>query len=216
MASGMEAQNHFAPPGMLDAEAMGADGHTAVAADLDRGANAPNIRPPRASADGAQDGSLLFLGAIPGLLWSHREFAMGFVGVAMEAQSVDVRVGFFDVGDVFAGKKGREPALPELVFALDFSFGLGRWSIKETYVVELERRAQLGQRLGIVGEKHGMIIDVDLQGPSVDQEGGGEEIQVGEQEFPVVEFGADEHAAAIVKHIKHGKVQRTGREPAMG
>jgi hypothetical protein len=35
-----------------------------------------------------------------------------------------------------------------------------------------------------VGEKHGMIIDVDLQGPSVDQEGGGEEIQVGEQEFP--------------------------------
>jgi len=61
-----------------------------------------------------------------------------------------------------------------------------------------------------------VIIDVDLQGPAVGQEGGGEEIQVGEQEFPVIDFGADDDAAAIVEHVKHGKVQRAAGEPPMG
>jgi len=50
---------------------------------------------------------------------------MGFMEIAMEAQSVDVRVGFLDFLDMFAGEKGREAALPELVLALDFALGLG-------------------------------------------------------------------------------------------
>jgi len=178
---------------MFDAEALGADGNTAIGADFDRGANTPNIRPPRTSGDWAQDGTFFFLGAVPSLLRSHAQFAVGFVEVAMKPQGVDVGVGVFDLGDVFAGEIGREPALPELVLALDFSLGLGRWGIKETNVVELERPAQLGERVGILGEKHGVIIDVDLQGPSVGQERGGEEIQVGEQQFALIEFGADEH-----------------------
>ena len=36
-----------------------------------------------------------------------------------------------------------------------------------------------------------MIVDVDLQGASVGQEGGGEEIQVGQEEFSRIEFRAD-------------------------
>ena len=216
MAGGMEAQNYFCPPGMLDAEALWADGDTAIGTNFDGGANAPNIRPPRTSGGWAQDGSLLFLGAVPGLLWSHAQFAMDFVGVAMEPQSIDVRVGFLNLVDMFAGEKGREPALPELVLTLDFPLGLRRWSIKETNVVELERAAQLGQRVGIVREKHGMIIDVNLQRAAMGQERGGEEIQVGEQEFPLIDFGADEQAAAIVEDIEHGKVQRATGEPAMG
>jgi hypothetical protein len=216
VAGGMEAQDYFCAPGILEAVALGADGHAAIGADFDGGANAPNIRPPRTSGDGAQDRTFFFLGAVPSLLRSHAQFAVGFASVAMKPQRLDVGVGVFDLGDVFAGEIGREPALPELVFTLDFALGLGRWSIKETNVIELEGRAELGQRVGILGEKHGVIIDVDLQGPSVGQESGGQEIQVGEQEFAVVEFGADEQAAAIVNHIKHGKVQRTGGEPAMG
>ena len=216
MAGRMEAQNHFCPPGMLDAEALWADGNAAVGTDFDGGANTPNIRPPRTSGGWAQDRSLFFLGAVPGLLRGHAQFAVDFVGIAMEAQSVDVRVGGFDLVDVFAGEKGWETALPELVLALDFSLGLRRWGIKEANVVELEGAAQLGERIGIVGEKHGMIIDVNLQGPAIDQESGRQEIQVGEQEFPVIDFGADEQAAAIVEHIEHGEVQRATGEPAMG
>jgi hypothetical protein len=61
-----------------------------------------------------------------------------------------------------------------------------------------------------------VIIDVDLQRSSVAQESGGEEIEVGQEEFSTIEFGSDEHAAAIVEHIEHGKVQRASGEPAMG
>jgi len=212
----MEAQNHFGSSRMFDAEPLRADRNAAIRTNFDGGANAPNIRPPRTSADGAQNGALFFPGTVPRLLRSHLQFAMDFVGVVMEPQRVDLRIGLLDLVDVFAGEKGWKPALPELVFALDFSLGLGRWGIKEANVVELERPAQLGQRVGILGEKHGVIIDVNLQRPAIGQESGGQEIQVGEQEFPVIDFGADKQAAAIVEHIKHGKVQRAGGEPAMG
>jgi len=65
----------------------------------------------------------------------------------------------------------------------------------------------LGERVGILAEKHGVIIDLDLQRSAVSQESGGEEIQVGEEEFAVIDFGPDEQAAAIVQPIEHGKVQ---------
>jgi len=84
MAGGMEAQNHFGPPGMFDAEPLGADGNTAIGANFDGGANAPNIRPPSTSGGWAQDGSLFFPGTVPRLLWRQAQFAMSFVPVAME------------------------------------------------------------------------------------------------------------------------------------
>ena len=129
------------------------------------------------------------------------------MGVAMESQSVDMRIGQFEFGDVFAGEIGRETALPELVFPLDFPFGLGCWSIQEANVVKFERRPELGEGFGIFGKKDGVVIDVYLEGASVTQECCGEEIEVGQEEFAVINFGTDEDAAAIIEHIKHGKVQ---------
>lgn len=216
MAGGMEAQKHLGAWRTLHAEALGADGNAPIGAHLEGRADAPNIRPPRARRGWAQDGPFFFLGQIPGLLWGQTQFAMGFVNVAMEAQRVDVGIGGFDLGNVFAGEIGGKAPLPKLMLALDFPFGLRRWSIKEAAVVELERPAELGQRVGMLREKHGVIIDVDLQRPSVAQERGGEEIEVGQEEFAAIEFGTDEHAAAIVEHIEHGKVQRALGKPAMG
>ena len=216
MAGRMEAEDYFGARGTFDTESLGTNGNATIGADPDGRAETPNIGPPGATWGRTQDGALFILGEFPGLLRGHAQFAMGFVGVAMESQSVDVGVGVFDLSDVFAGEIGREPALPELVFALDFSLGLGRWGIKETNVIELEGRAELGERIGILGEEHGVIIDVDLQRSAVDQEGGGEEIEIGQEEFSAIKFGTDKHAAAIVEHIEHGKVQRAGREPAMG
>ena len=188
----MEAQDDLGASGMFDPEALGADRHPAIRADFEGGAEAPNIGPPRATRCRTEDGAVFFPGLVPGFLRGHAEFAMGFVGVAMKAQGVDVRVGRFDLGDVFTGEIRREPALPELVLALDFSLGLGCWSIKETNVIKLEGRAELGQSVGVLGEKHGMIIDVDLQRAAVGQESGREEIKVGEEEFSIIEFGGDE------------------------
>lgn len=42
----------------------------------------------------------------------------------MEAQIVYMRIGDIDLSNIFAGEIGREASLPELVLALDFSFGL--------------------------------------------------------------------------------------------
>jgi hypothetical protein len=68
---------------------------------------------------------------------------MNFPSVAMHSQSVDLRIGHGDIKNLFAGEVGRQPALPELVFAFDFAFGLGRGGIQETGLVELEGPAQL-------------------------------------------------------------------------
>ena len=216
MAGGMEAQDYLGTRGTFDAQALGTDRHAAVGADLEGCADTPNIRPPRAARGGAQDGALFLLGEFPGLFRGHAQFAMGFVGIAMKSQGVDVWVGSFDLGNLFAGEIGREPTLPELVLALDFALGLRCWSIKEADVVELERPAELGQRVGILREKDGVIIDVDLQRSAVDQESGGEEIEIGQEEFSAIEFGTDEHAGTIVEHIEHGEVQRAWGKPAMG
>ena len=125
MAGGMEAQNDPGAWRTFDAEALAADGNAAIGADLERGANTPNIRPPRAGGGWTQNGPFFFLGEFPGFLWGQAQLAVGFVDVAMEPQSVDVWVGRFDFRNLFAGEIGRESALPELVLALHFSFCLG-------------------------------------------------------------------------------------------
>lgn len=206
MAGGMEAQNHFGARGTLDLEALDTNRNAAVGADLDRGTGAPNVRPPRASWGWTKNGALFPLRRFPSVLRGHPQFAMGLVDIAMEPQSFDVGIGGCHVGNLFAGEIGWESALPELVFAFDLSFGLGRWRIKEADVVELERPPQLSNGIGILGEEHGVIIDVDLQRSSIGDKGRREEIKVGQEKFSIVELGTNEKAAAIVEHIKHGKV----------
>ena len=44
---------------------------------------------------------------------------MDFLAIAMVAQIVDMAVGIFQIGDLFARKIGREPFLPKLMFPLD-------------------------------------------------------------------------------------------------
>ena len=90
MAAGMEAQNDFCARRPFDAQTLCADWNAAIGADLNRGANTPNIRPPGATRGRAQDGALFFLCQFPGLLWNHAQLAMAFLGIAMEAQRVDV------------------------------------------------------------------------------------------------------------------------------
>ena len=209
----MEAQNDLGPRRMFDSEALGADGNTSVGTHFERCADAPNIGPPRAAWGWAQDGSFFFPGQVPSFLRGSIQFAMDFVDVVMEAQGVDVGVGGFEFGDLLAGEIGGQPALPELVFALDFAFGLRRWGIKETNVVKLESPTELGQRLRVLGEKNAVIIHVELQGSSISQKGGWQKIEIRQEKFPVVKFGADKQAAAIVQHIEHGKIERAGREP---
>ena len=200
---------------MFESNALGADGNASVGTDFERGPKAPNIRPPGAARGGSQDGAIVLLGHVPSFLGREFKFAVGLVGVAMEAQGVDVRVGFLNVADLLAGEIGGKPLLPELVFAFDLPLGLRGWSVKETNVIEAERRAELGQGVWGLGEKDGVIIDIKLEGPPVGEEGRREEIQVGEKEFAFIEFGTHEKSAAIVEHVEHREVESTAWEPVV-
>lgn len=216
MPGGVEVEDDFGLGGIFEADTLRADGNTPIGADLESGAQAPNIRPPRAARHGAQDRAFLQSGQIPGALRGLSEFTVRFLSVVVEPQRVDVRVGVGQFGELFAGEIGWEALLPELVFALDFAFGLRRWSVTETNVVELESPAQLGERLRGFGEKDAVIINVELEGAPISQEGRRQEIEIGQQEFPVVEFGADKQAAAIVEHIEHRKVDVGVGKPGVG
>ena len=216
VAVGVEAKHDLAAWWSFDSQSLCADGHTAIGTDVQGSAHAPHIMPPRAVRCRTQCGALFLAGLIPGMLWSLAQFPMDFLGVVMRPQGVNVRIGHLDFGDFFAGEIGRQPALPELVFAFDFAFGLRRGGVAQADVVELERPAQLGEGVGIVGEKEAVIINVELEGPPVGQKGGGQEVEVGQQQFALVEFGAGEEAATVVEHIEHGKGDVRGWEPAVG
>ena len=140
---------------------------------------------------------------------------MGFMAVAVVAKIVDMAVGIFQIGDLFARKIGWEPFLPKLMFPFDFTFGLRSRSIEETNVIEFEGPAQLGERLRDLREKEAVIIHVELQRSAVGQEGGGQEIKVGQEQFPVIKFRADEKAAAVIEHVEHREVERELRKPGM-
>ncbi len=215
MARRVETQHDFGGRRFFDPQAFRAERHAAKAAHFVLGSHAPNIIPTRATRGGAQDGAFFLLGLLPGSLRGLAQFAMDFVGVAMGSQVVDVRIGGFDFSDFFAGEVGRESSLPELVFAFGFAFGLGRGCIAEADVIELECPTQLGQSVWIVGEEQAVVIHVELELASVGQESRGQEVEVGEQKFALVNLGAGEQTAAIIEHVKHREGVLGVRKPTV-
>ena len=169
MASGMEAKHDFAAWGSFQTQALRADGHAAIGSDFDEGAHAPYIIPPRTTGRWPQDGTIFFPGLVPSPLWGLAQFPMGFMGVVVCPQVFDMPVGDFQFGNLFTGEVGRQAALPELVCAFDFAFGLWRGGIAQADVVELECPAQLREGGRIVREKDTMVIDIDLERATVGQ-----------------------------------------------
>ena len=203
MAGGMEAKHDFGLGWFFNPQALRADGDAPVVADLDECAHAPEIIPPRTARGRAQDGAFFFFGGVPGAERGLAQLARDFMGVMVGAPGVDGWVGFMDLRDFFTGKAGGQAALPERVFAFDFAFGLGRGGVAQADFVELERPAQLGQRVGIVCEKNAVIIDVELEGAAVGEKGGEQNVKAagGESEFFGGCSGADPVWAEGIEHM---------------
>jgi len=85
MASRMQTENDFGTWATFEANALLADGNPSIGADFQRGAQAPNIRPPWAGRGWADDRTFFLFSQVPGTLSGLLEFALGFVGVAMES-----------------------------------------------------------------------------------------------------------------------------------
>ena len=197
----------------LDAYALSADWDATIGGDSDRRTEAPDKGPPRTDGDRPQNGTFLFQGEIPGMGGFHFEFAVDLMVVAVDPEVLDLRIGLVDVDDLLAGKKGRQTLLPKEVTTFDFPFGLRGWGIAKADAVEVEGLAQLGKGLGVMSEEEAVIIDVDFQRQSVFDKGGRQEIQIGQEEFALIDFGAGEDTAAIIEHVDHWKEMRGVDEP---
>ena len=194
-------------------EALGADGHGAVGGDLDGDTDAPDEGPPGAGWFGAEHATALLLSQGPGLVGGHSQFTVVLVEVVVLVQLSDPRVGGSNIVDGFGVEEGWEAILPEEVQALDFTFCLGGWGIEEGDVVEFQGPAQLGEGIGLLGKEEAVAVDVEGQRQSVLGEGGGQEVEVGQQVLAFVELGPGDQTRAIVNQIQERILDGGAREP---
>ena len=129
MAGGMEAKDDFGAGLFFDAPPLGADGDTAIVADFEERAHAPDIIPPRTFGRGAQDGAFFFFGGVPSAERGLAQLARDFMGVMVGAPGVDGWVGFMDLRDFFTGKAGgRRPCQNGCSRStLPLAWGVGAW-----------------------------------------------------------------------------------------
>ena len=115
----------------------------------------------------------------------------------MEAEFFEEGVGLGQRGDVLGGEEGREAFLPEVVGALDLAFGLRSGGVAQRDFVEAQGGAELGQSVWGAGKEEGMVVDVESQREAVGAEGGGQEVEMGEKVFALVELRAGKQTAVI-------------------
>ncbi len=120
----MAAEDDFDSRGQIYTEALGADGTPNVGPGLEGGTQSPNIRTPQAVGNWAQYRAVFFSGQLPSVLRGP-QFTVRFVSVAVESESVGVRLGDCEFRNLLADEIEWQPTLAELVFPLDFAFGLG-------------------------------------------------------------------------------------------
>lgn len=141
------------------------------------------------------------------------EFAVDLMVVAVETEILDMRISLVDIGDLLTGKEGGQALLPKEVTAFDFPFGLWGWGIAEADAIEVESLAQLSKSLGMLSKEDAVIIDIDFQRQPVFDKGSWQEIQIGQEQFTLIDFGAGEDPAAIVEHVEHRKELGAVDEP---
>lgn len=215
-AVGMEAVEDAGAGTDPDAQAFVADGHPAIGADLERGAQAPDIGPPAAAGHGPQAGALFPLGGAEGGVGGAAQFAVAFVGVAVAAQVGAERVGRLGRGDGFGGEEGRPAALPVWMLAFDLALGLGRAGVAQGDAVEVERGPELGEGVGALGKEQAVAVHIEFEGQAVFGEGGGEEVEVSQEVFALINLGPGADARAVIEQIEERIIFRVAGEPAVG
>src|SRR5690242_14701963 len=66
-----------------------------------------------------------------------------------------------------------------------------------------------------MGKEQAVVIDIDFQRHAIIGEGSGQEIEISQEQFPLVDFGTSEDTAAVIKHVEHRKQLRAFGEPLM-
>ena len=213
---GPQATDHGGAGWCLNGLSQGADGHLAVIADPDPSLLAPDKRPPRTSRRRSQDRAFVGDGLGASGVRSGAQFAMDFVLVGVDQELVEQAVGPDEFADLISGQERWEAFLPVVMAALDFAFGLGRGRIEQFDAVEVEGLAQLSEGVGVVGVEEGVKVHVEGQRQSVDLEGTGQEIKMGQQGFAGVEASAGVVTGGIVQNIEQHLFVGLAGQPGVG
>ena len=215
IAVGMDAAGDDGARRLLEAQALGGDGDATVRVDTCLGACAPDVRPPRTSRSGPQDGAFFGEGLGLGRLGGGAQFAVDFVLVGVDQELVEQPVGAFEFVDVIGGQERREAFLPVIMAALDFAFGLGRWGIEQFDAVEVKRLAEPSEGIGVVGVEEGVEVDIEGQWQTVVFEDAGQEIKMGQQGFGGIEARSDIEACGIIQDVEEGLFVGFAGQPGM-
>ena len=143
------------------------------------------------------------------------DFAVDFGPVGVGEECVEKCVCGLDGVDGVGSEERRKTFLPVVVAAFDFAFCLGRGGVAEGDAIKVESRSELGERVRRVGEKKGMVIDVESQREAVGEEGAGEKIEVGAEVFGRVDAGAGVQARGVVEDVQKSLFVRVAGEPGM-
>jgi len=195
--------------------ALGADRDFAVVADADAGWLAPDVGPPRTVGCGTEDGTFFGEGLLVGGVGCLAEFAVDFVLVGVGDELVEQMVRPDQFNDVVGGQERDKAFLPVVVPAFDFTFGLRGWGIEELDVVEVERRPQLGEGVGVVGVEEGVVVHIQGQGQAVGLEDAGKEVEVGQEGFAGVKPCAGVEACGVVEDFQEDLFVGTAGQPGM-
>lgn len=79
---------------------------------------------------------------------------------------------------------------------------LAQFTMAQFDAVEVEGLAELGEDVWIVGIKEGVVADIERQRQAMGLKDAGEEIEMGQQAFSVIEARASVQACGIVKNIQ--------------
>lgn len=140
---------------------------------------------------------------------------MFFVPVVVEAELFDEAVGFGECRDVFGGEEGGKTFLPEVVRALDLSFGLRGGREAEGDLVKAQGRAELGEGVWLVGEEKRVVVDIECQGQTAGGEGAGKEVEMSQETLARVEPCEGKKAAVVVEEFEQRRLLGLVRKPAM-
>ena len=105
--------------------------------------------------------------------------------------------------------------MPVVVKAFDLALGLRGGRVAQGDFVETERPAELGESVGLAGEKEGMVIDIEGEREAAGEKGGGQIVEVSEQSFGGIEARERQQAAVIIESLEQMKTRGLIGEPAM-
>ena len=150
-----------------------------------------------------------------GGVWSGADFAVELVVIGVGEELFDEGVCRGDGVDGFGGEERRQTFLPVVMATFDFAFCLWSGSVAEGDAVKPEGFAELGESVWEVGEKEGVIIDIEGEREAVSEEGEGEEMEVGGEVFGGVNTSTGVEAGGIVDDAKKGILTRVSGEPGV-